>query len=166
MKNTGFITCAAAALLLLSVSLGFADSRDWSLVDTKGATFKLSEVQAEAPTMLIFWATWCTPCKKELDENRKLLESFSDKGMRILLVAENNVKTLAMVKPYVESKGFKWRVLLDSNQEILKRYGGINIPYTVLLDKQGNAVKKYRGETRDTRDLTKQVEALLGGKGE
>lgn len=156
----------ATALLLLVTAAAFADSRDWSLLDTKGETFKLSDVQADAPTMLVFWATWCSPCKKELDDNRKLFESFSKKGLRILLVAIDNSKSQAKVKPYVESKGYKWRVLLDTNQEVLKRYGGNNVPYTVLLDKHGTAVKKYRGEARDKQELTKQIDALFGGKGE
>jgi len=166
LKYAHALKFSAAVLLLAFAAVGFADSRDWSLTDTQGETFKLSEVQADAPTMLIFWATWCAPCKKELNDNQKLFQSYEDKGMRVILIAEDNLKTQAKVKPYVESKGYKWRVLLDPNGEVLKRYGGTSIPYTVLIDKDGKSVQQYRGEARNTSELTKQVDALLGGKGE
>src|SRR5512140_3543823 len=100
MKNSHRLVLSATALLVLLAATVFADSRDWSLQDTKGKTFKLSEVNGEGPTMLIFWATWCTPCKKELGDNQKLFESYVEKGMRVLLVAEDNAKTQAKVKPY------------------------------------------------------------------
>jgi cytochrome c biogenesis protein CcmG, thiol:disulfide interchange protein DsbE len=155
-----------AAVLIAAAHTSFADSRDWSLLDTKGETFKLAETTGESPTLLIFWATWCAPCKKELSDNKALFQSFTDKGVNVIMVSEDNAKTQARVKPYVESKGFKWRVLLDTDGEILKRYGGTSIPYTVLLDKTGKAVQKYRGEVRDSDGLQKQISQLLGGTGE
>jgi peroxiredoxin len=156
---------SAAILLLSFAASAFAGSQDWSLIDTKGESFKIADANT-APTMLIFWATWCAPCKKELGENKDLFQSFADKGVRVLLIAEDNQKTQAKVKPYVESKGYKFRVLMDPDGEVLKRYGGTSIPYTVLLDKDGKAVQKYRGEVRNTAELTRQLDTLLGGKGE
>lgn len=156
----------ASAIVLLLTTTSFADSRDWSLRDIDGQSFSLSAQTPGTPTMLIFWATWCAPCKKELDHNQKLFESFSDMGLRILMIAEDNSKTQSRVKPYVTSKGFKWQVLLDPAGDLLKRYGGTSLPYTVFLDSNGNTVSQFRGEARDQAELTKQVNALLGGKGE
>jgi peroxiredoxin len=166
LKHAHLLICSATVLLLALAAAGFADSRDWSLLDTKGETFKLSEAQPAAPTLLIFWATWCAPCKKELSDYQKDLQALSDKGLRIILVAVDDVKTQSRVKPYVDSKGFKWRVLLDTSREVLRRYGGNNVPFTVLLDSDNKTVKVYQSGIRDLKALTTQVNSLLGGSSE
>jgi cytochrome c biogenesis protein CcmG/thiol:disulfide interchange protein DsbE len=166
LSHTRLLLALLGLLMFGFLANTHADSRNWSLVDTEGQTFSYDKVKADAPTMLVFWATWCAPCKKELSENQKLLDSFADQGLRVLLVAEDNAKTQAKVKPYVSAKGFKWQVLLDTDGEVLKRYGGTSLPYSVLLDKTGKAVRQFRGEIRDKSALTTQVNALLGGNGE
>ena len=80
--------------------------------------------------------------------------------------ASDTARSQAGVKPYVESKGYKWRVLFDPNGEILKRYGGTSIPYTVLLDKTGNASFKVRGAIKNVDELTQKITALTGAAGE
>ena len=166
MKHSHLLFLAATVVLFSLAAAGFADSRDWSLIDTKGETFTLSEAQPAAPTLLVFWASWCVPCKKELSDYQKDLEAMSDKGVRVLLVAIDDQKTQARVKPYVESKGFNFRVLLDTGREVLKRYGGNNVPFTVLLDKDNKTVKVYQSGIRDIKALTTQVNSLLGGSSE
>jgi len=36
---------------------------DWTLTSESGETVTLSEVAAEQPVILLFWATWCPYCK-------------------------------------------------------------------------------------------------------
>ncbi|MBI5059210.1 TlpA family protein disulfide reductase [candidate division KSB1 bacterium] len=158
MVASGLVT--ACLLALLSVS-AFADSRDWSLQEVKGGTFKLSENLGESPVLLVFWATWCEPCKKEIAEQRPLFDSYISKGVRVVLVSVDTQKTQAKVKPYVDSKKLPWPVALDPNSEVLKRYGGTSVPYTVLLDKHGDAKLKIKSAIKDSKNLTTQIDQLL-----
>ena len=157
----------SASILFLAFSLLFiagnarADSRDWSLQEVKGGTFTLSENLGESPVLLVFWATWCEPCKKEIAEQRPLFDSFTAKGVKVVLVSVDTQKTQAKVKPYVDSKQFPWPVALDPSSEVLKRYGGTSVPYTVLLDKDGDAKLKIKSAIKDSKSLSAQVDQLL-----
>jgi peroxiredoxin len=147
----------------------FADSRDWSLKDTRGETFNISTaLNTGKPVLLIFWATWCTPCKKEMSDNKPLFDSYAAKGVHVILVSEDNQKTQSRVKPFVDSKGYKWPCLLDPDGEVLKRYGGTSsVPYTVLLNDKGETVQSYRAAIKDADALTQKIDGLIaGGKGE
>jgi peroxiredoxin len=139
---------------------------NWSLQDTDGETFQLASELMDRPVLLLFWATWCAPCKKELYDQRGLLDSYADKGVAVLLVSEDTQKTQAKVKPYVESKGYTWRTLLDPQGEVLKRYGGTSLPFAVLINQQGQPLQKIRGALRNATALTEQINKLLKDEGE
>jgi peroxiredoxin len=158
------------ALLIALAAVGFATyangaPNDWFLLDTKGESFRLSSELTGRPVLLLFWATWCAPCKKEIQDQRNLFASYAKKGVNVLLVSEDTQRTQARVKPYVESKGYAWRTLLDPQGEVLKRYAGTSIPYAVLLDAQGQPVLKLRGALRNTAALTAKVDNLLQAAG-
>jgi peroxiredoxin len=147
-------------LLLVAWPLmsAIADSRDWTAPDIKGERFRLSEHLGEQPFVFVFWATWCVPCKKEMDELRGMFEGLMSKGVNVIFISEDTQKSQAKVKPYVESKGYKWPVLLDPDREIIKRYGGTDfIPYTVVLDRDGNVISKTRGAIKDADSFRDKV---------
>jgi peroxiredoxin len=152
---------AAVSVMAVFVPPSGAAVNDWSLQDTHGKTFQLASELMDRPVLLLFWATWCAPCKKELQDQRELLDSYAEKGVTVLLVSEDTQKTQAKVKPYVESKGYSWRTLLDPQGEVLKRYGGTSLPYAVLINQQGQPLQKIRGALRRTAALTAQIDKLL-----
>ncbi len=161
MKKPLLLTLPIMFVLGVVALNAFADSRDWSLQNTKGEKFTLSDNLGQRPTILVFWATWCTPCKKELDEQRALFDTLAARGASVLLVAEDTQKSQAKVKPYVESKGYAWPVLLDPSGEVLKRYGGVSIPYTVVLDRDGNVQHKMRGAVKDAVQFQNMITSLM-----
>jgi len=157
--------------LLASIIFGgvqplLGDSRDWSLIDMQGQTFRLTSARDGAPILLVFWATWCVPCKQEMEQHKSLFDSYQAKGVHVLLISEDTPRTQSRVKPYMEAKGYNWRVLLDPDGSVLKRYGGKNLPYMVLLDSKGNTVEKIRGALKKSDGLTTKIDQLLGAKGE
>ena len=60
-------------LLSIAVQAGAASlavgdkAPDFEVITLAGETFKLSDYAGEKPVYLKFWATWCSPCKRELN---------------------------------------------------------------------------------------------------
>jgi len=151
-----------AAISILGFSLrGIAAPSDWSLNDLDGGRFTLSENLGKGPMLILFWATWCQPCKQEMKEYRSVFKAYQEKGVQVLAISEDNSKTQSQVKPFMKSKGYDFTVLLDPTGEVLKGYDGISIPYTVVLDSSGKVQKTYRGKIRDIRELSALLEKLL-----
>lgn len=145
--------------LFIDPSTANASNRDWTLSTVDGKRYKLSE-ETEGPALLIFWATWCVPCKKELDEYREELTALSEQ-IPVILISEDTQKTQSRVAPYVKSKKIEWPVLLDPDGRILKIYGGTSLPYTVLIDGDGAPYHKFKGAIKKFSDLQQKVNALV-----
>ncbi|UPT72205.1 MAG: TlpA family protein disulfide reductase [Flavobacterium sp. JAD_PAG50586_2] len=81
-----------------------------------------------------FWATWCTPCIAELDEMNDLQEEWKKAlPIEIIAIATDDSRTQKRIKPLVNGKGWEYKVLLDTNQELKRALGIVNIPYTVVV---------------------------------
>ena len=138
-----------------------ATPANWTLKDLDGGRFTLSENLGNGPTMLLFWATWCRPCKQEMKEFKSIFEDYQEKGVQILAIAEDNSKTQSKVRPFIRSVGYEFTVLLDPTREVLKSYGGVSLPYTVILDSTGEVQKVYRGKIKKIDELSELLKSLL-----
>lgn len=157
------LVSASLFVLLLSLLSLPALAADWSLSTVKGGDFKLSENTGH-PLLLIYWATWCEPCKKELNEHKATFESYEQQGVKVVLISVDTQKSQSRIKPFIDSRGFTWPVLLDPGQETLKRYGGNHVPYTVLLNKNGEPAMKINSGLKDTSELSSKINELLAAK--
>lgn len=162
-------TFAFLGVLVIAINVQLAagaDGLDFTLEDINGNLFTLSDHYSKPePTlrgssegnpdvesltdrgliMLVFWATWCTPCKDELPYIQKLHEKYSELGLTVATISEDSPKSQAKVRPYVRSKRYTFPVLLDPTREILQLFQGNTLPHRVLLDRQGNVMETHQG---------------------
>ena len=97
-------------------------------------------------TILSFWATWCHPCKKELDAIADFYPDWvEDYGVELVAVTIDNARQLSKVKPMVAQKGWEYIILSDANQDLQRALNFQTVPYTFLLDKEGNIVYTHSG---------------------
>jgi cytochrome c biogenesis protein CcmG, thiol:disulfide interchange protein DsbE len=111
-------------------------------------------------TVLSFWATWCAPCKKEMDEISPKYSDWQTKyNMELVAITIDNAQGLPKVKPMIAQKGWKYKVLSDVNSQFLQNLGGQSVPYTILVDKNGNIVYTHNGyKPGDEIELEKKIE--------
>lgn len=155
-------------LFLLSVTVwSFAQqgtAGDFTAVTLNGETVVLSDYLKNGPVYLTFWATWCEPCKAELKVLKPLGEKFRERGLTIVTVNTDDPKTSARVKAYVRSQKYTFPILLDPDGRIFKLMNGTQVPYALLIDRNGTIVSRRTGYLAgDERILEKEFETLLSG---
>lgn len=115
-------------------------------------------------TVISFWATWCSPCKKELDAIADVYPDWQEEyDAELVAVTIDTQRALAKVKPMVESKGWEYTILSDPNQVLQNALNFTTIPQTFLLDQEGNIVYSHTGYVPgDEYDLEDKIKKLAG----
>jgi cytochrome c biogenesis protein CcmG, thiol:disulfide interchange protein DsbE len=97
-------------------------------------------------TVLSFWANWCGPCKRELNSYNKLYKKWeSDYNVQFYAVSMDDKKTAKNLKNIVDGYSWTFPILWDGNKEGLDKFNITGIPYMLIIDKNGNIVKKQTG---------------------
>ena len=114
------------------------------LKNMNGKTVNISELGLKGPIVISFWATWCSPCKKELNTINELYQDWQDEtGVTLVAVSIDDSKTKNNVPIYVNGKGWEYMVLMDPNGNLKRAMGVNNIPHTFLVNSNGEIVYSH-----------------------
>lgn len=114
------------------------------LKDMEGNSVDTGKLGFEGPVVISFWATWCAPCKKELNAIDELYADWQEEtGVQLIAVSIDDEKTKNSVPLYVNGKGWEYLVLMDTNGDFKRAMGVNNVPHTFLIDKEGNIVYSH-----------------------
>jgi thiol-disulfide isomerase/thioredoxin len=145
-----------------SQALSFNDIVDWakplmpwyesipelsfSLTDTKGVIF--TEKNTRGKYLVInFWATWCTPCLKEIPAFVKFYEENSD-HVEILGLDFEPVD-LEIINDYVGRFSINYPIVLynEDNDSEYSNFGEIvGMPTTQIYSPEGELLHTFMGE--------------------
>lgn len=111
-------------------------------------------------TVVSFWATWCSPCKRELDALATLYPEWQEKyDVEIVAVTIDNARALAKVPGIVASKDWEFTILSDAKQELQRSLNFQAIPQVFLLDANGNIIYSHSGyNPGDEFELEEKIE--------
>jgi cytochrome c biogenesis protein CcmG, thiol:disulfide interchange protein DsbE len=162
------MTRAGAALLLLlsltacgpapAARLG-SPAPDFTLNTVDGATVQLAQLKGK-PVWINFWATWCVPCREEMPAMQELYEQYRDQGLVILAV--NMEEDSATVRRWIDSGGYAFTFVLDSNGQQVKRYNVTAAPTSYFVGRDGVIHDQKLGQISRT-EMVSKLDKLLGG---
>lgn len=144
MNNFFYIFC-----LVISLGLNAQNPLpDVNLKTLMGKTISTTEISNNNKLMVIsLWATWCVPCKNELDAIAEVYEDWvDDTGVSLFAVSIDDSRTSKRIKPMINGKDWEFEILLDENSDLKRALGVSTVPFTVLI-KNGKIVYKHTGYT-------------------
>jgi thiol-disulfide isomerase/thioredoxin len=113
-----------------------------------GEIVKLSSTRGNV-VLLDFWASWCSPCRRENPNLVKAYSTYKSKGFQIFQVSLDKTKEDWLTGIKQDNLG-QWIHVSDLkywNSMVVSLYKIQSIPYNILLDKEGKVIaSNLRGE--------------------
>ena len=124
---------------------------DFTLTDTKGNKFTLSEYKTDKYIVLDFWGTWCGPCKHEIPELKAYYAKHKDK-VEIIGIACNE-KSTEEWRTFVEQNGLAWINLQndesEGNKQTSVHYAVAAYPTKYILSPDKVVLAKFQGTDKE-----------------
>ena len=103
------------------------------LKDTSGKTHQLSDYKGKV-VLVQFWATYCTPCRKEMPSMNRLLNKLDG---QLVILAVNMGETRPEVEAFMKEVGVEFPVLLDERGKAIEAWKVFAAPSNFVIDGQG-----------------------------
>ena len=113
---------------------------DFEIPLASGGTFRMSEHRGER-VLLTFWASWCSPCRRELPALSTCATTHRD----VTVLAVNVDRTSEAAKPFLEKVQFDLPVAYDPEGRQLGKYGVTSMPTMFLFDSRGALAWRHTG---------------------
>lgn len=118
-----------------------------TLTDFDGKPMALSELKGKV-TVLNFWARWCSPCRTEIPHLVDGQKKYGPRGVVFIGAAvEDQAES---VRDFAKAYEINYTVAMAGSEQglaLLRALGNkvAGLPFTVVLDRQGNIVATKRG---------------------
>ena len=122
--------------------LSYSQLPNINLKDVNGNTKNLSKFSNSGnPIIISFWATWCKPCKAELNTIAEEYDDWVDEtGVKLVAISIDDARSSTRVEPYINAQGWEYMVLLDPNGDYKRAMNVNNVPHTFLINGSGKIV--------------------------
>jgi thiol-disulfide isomerase/thioredoxin len=115
-------------------------------------------------TIVSFWATWCVPCKKEINNIRKKMAEWKKEAdFNYVTVSIDESRAEGMVRSYAKSQGWDFAYYQDPNSDLKRSLNFQNVPFTIIVDKNGKVAFMHTGyEEGGENEVFAKVKELAG----
>jgi thiol-disulfide isomerase/thioredoxin len=150
------LSLIVAALLATPVVAGAQESGIAIGSDAPGAAVEtldgkpidLAEYVKKGPTLLQFWATWCTNCKALEPRINAAIKKYDGK-VKFVAVAVSVNQTVARIKAYRDKYDMQHDIVYDRKGYAADAYEVAATSYVVVIDGKGKVVYTGLGGDQD-----------------
>ncbi len=149
MKNFFYLLA-----LIISFNLSAQENLPTSKIETlDGTTTTLQEISEKNDLFVVsLWATWCVPCKNELDAINDVYPDWQEEtNVKVFAISVDDSRTVSRVKPLINGKAWEFTILLDTNNDLKRELGAATVPLTLII-KKGQVVYRHSGYTPGAED--------------
>jgi cytochrome c biogenesis protein CcmG/thiol:disulfide interchange protein DsbE len=109
---------------------------DFALKTPTGDPIQLSDLRGQA-LLINLWATWCPPCRSEMQTIEKVYTEYKDKGFTVLAINMTYQDDPLAIMPFVNEQGLSFPILLDETSEVAKVFQMRSLPSSFFVDRNG-----------------------------
>ena len=160
------------ALLLLAIITLAPAARfpEFSLRSSRGETVTLdSLLSLGKPLVIVFWATWCKPCNKQLVSIRTYIEDLhNNPGFITIAICEDDPRSIRYARGTAKKEGWDHLLILyDEAGALSDRAGVIDIPELFIVNTEGKVLYRHIGfNPGDEKIIHEKIEQVINqGKG-
>lgn len=152
-----------------SVNLG-----EFSLEDINGEVYTQEMFAEYDLTMVNVFATWCSPCVKEIPDLEKLHQEMGERGVNVAGIVLDTVdgsgkkdeEGVEKAKLLAEKTGASYPFLIPDEGNLNGIISGVSaVPTTFFVDKEGNIVGEIYTGARSFQDWKSIVEGVMNEVG-
>ena len=133
---------------------------DFELKTPKGENVKLSDLRGQA-VLVNLWATWCPPCRAEMETIEKIYREYKNERFTVLAVNMTYQDEPLNVMPFVNEHGLTFPILLDETGEMAKAYQLKSLPSSYFINRQGIIIEIVIGGPMSEALLRTRMEGIL-----
>jgi peroxiredoxin len=173
-----FLFCAvASSARAQAVANPTGEPISFKLRGTDGKTYDLASLRGNV-VLVSFGATWCLPCKEELQALEQLKKEYKDKPVKFLWISIESQEEVSdgALRDYAKKLKLSFPVLRDPDKATFSRFSTrLRLPTILFLDKSGKlstpnhvgmgAIPLYMSTMRGRLDKLLTMEAATSSTG-
>jgi cytochrome c biogenesis protein CcmG/thiol:disulfide interchange protein DsbE len=132
----------------------------FELKTTDGETLNLYDLRGQA-VLVNLWATWCPPCRAEMQSIEKVYQEYQDRGFAVLAVNMTYQDDFQSIMPFVNKQRLTFPILLDETGMMASAYQLRSLPSSYFIRRDGIINEVVIGGPMSEALLRTRIEDIL-----